>query len=81
MIIVELFGFLIPQPPYERNLPFSTAVVGYGGEEGKTRQRIWVGARLTLVRGDLWVGVASSCFQSFEEGSHCAKSTTGQQVT
>ncbi|NKI88307.1 hypothetical protein HBN54_000894 [Hymenobacter sp. 1B] len=41
------------------------AVVGYGGEEGKTGLRIWVGAHLTLVRGGLWVGAASSCFNSF----------------
>lgn len=43
---------------------FTTAVVGYGGEEGKTGQRIWVGARLTFVGGGLWVGAASSCFKT-----------------
>jgi hypothetical protein len=63
----------------DRILPFPTVVVGYEGEEGKTRLRIWVGALLTLVRGDLWVGVASSCVKTFVGIIHCYCSA-GQPV-
>ena len=42
-------------------------MVGYGGEEGKMRRRIWVDALLALVRGGLWVGAASSCLKSIAE--------------